>query len=117
MDIIERMCGTAILAAAERRLYRRQARLLFALLKDAGFLAINPAGQVLSHIEVSGIIGSLLNQIEDQCYDALRIAGVKSFDEINLDDPLTLDHFAQRAETLLAGFDEKEPSLSSHWLV
>ena len=107
----ERMCGTGMLRAAERRLYRRQARILFALLKRAGFLVINPAGQVLSHIEVSGIIGSLLNQIEEQCYDSLRSAGINSFDEIELDDPLIHTHFAKRAETLLAGLDEHEIGL------
>lgn len=107
----ERMCGTGMLRAAERRRYRRQARLLFALLKGAGFLVINPAGQVLSHIEVIETIGSLLNQIEGQYYEALRSVGGKSFDEINLDDPLMQAHFAERARTLLAGFDEHEISL------
>lgn len=105
------MCGTGMLMAAERRLYRRQARVLYALLKGAGFLVINPAGQVLSHIEVSGIIGSLLTQIEEQYYQKIRSAGVKSFDEICLDDPLMQDHFAERAETLLTGLDEHEISL------
>jgi len=101
-------CGTMMLEAAKSRLYRRHARLLLFLLSREGVYVVNSNGQVFGFREVGNQFGGILKTLDNRHYKELREIGVRSFDELNLDDRLIREHFSRRAESFIATAADEE---------